>query len=422
MSRLIPLLLALWLLSPALADDAPPSPVVPLAAKNYASLWVDKTAQVAPEAVSATVAAIHKQQADPQHIVVFVHGFDVKRDSSTAAFDALAERLQQQFDPSKTRAAYAGIQWESADDSSVLQLANVYWQKISLARSVGRGPARELLLALHKAYPKAHLSVMAHSMGCEVAAAAVVPEIEYNDQLPFVDTYQPDTSLRLHMLTLCGSDLDYDIWAKSNAHVRDKDPRTKITWQTVAPYLGKGDRVLSMRAKLRGRAAGTTFPKMTLEQLDQSCSKRHILFDGEDIPTDHAFNKYYDSKRLARIVPVMRWLDNPALEKPLEVAELDAILAAPNTAESLTPFLDNGRYGTLFTTLWRLERLNCGDAAHMTDGTLDEVARLLKDKPQSIFRIQDKTSCKTIANGQFPSPKMMSRHGAPPRSKKVKKG
>lgn len=419
MVRLLALFI-LFLYLPAFADDPPtadptPPPVEP---KEYSQLWVDKTAIVTPEAVAATVAGVKKQQADPEHIVVFIHGFDVSRDSSTAEFDGLAGRLRKQFEPSKTKVAFAGVQWESASDQSVFELANVYWEKISVARSTGRGPARQLLLGLQKAFPKAHISVMAHSMGCEVAAAALVPEIEYADQVPFVETFEPKTDVKLHMVSLCGSDLDYDIWSKSHAEARTQNERNKILWQTVAPYMGKGDKVLSMRAKLRGKAAGSAFPKMTLQQIDEACSKRRIIFDGENIPNDHDFDKYYDDNRLARMVPVMLYLVNPKLPKPVELAELDTILAAPNDLNVLLPYLDTGRYGTLFYTLWRIERINCGDARHLTDGTLENVARMLKDKPQMIWREQPKSECVTIKNEQFPTEKMMTRAGAPPRARK----
>lgn len=419
MVRLLALFI-LFLSLPVFADDppaaAPTTP--PVEPREYSQLWVDKTAIVTPEAVAATVAGVKKQQADPEHIVVFIHGFDVSRDASTAEFDGLATRLRNQFEPSKTRAAFAGVQWESASDSSVFELANVYWEKISVARSTGRGPTRQLLLALQKAFPKAHISVMAHSMGCEVAAAALVPEIEYADQVPFVETYEPKTDVKLHMVALCGSDLDYDIWSKSHAEARTQNERNKILWQTVAPYMGKGDKVLSMRAKLRGKAAGSAFPKMTLQQLDEACSKRRIIFDGEKIPNDHDFSKYYDDDRLARMVPVMLYLVNPKLPKPVELAELDTILAAPNDLNVLLPFLDTGRYGTLFYTLWRIERINCGDARHLTDGTLETIARMLKDKPQMIWREQPKTECITIKNEEFPTERMMTRAGAPPRARK----
>lgn len=421
MPRLLALVFALFLALPAIADDPPaqaPAPPPPIPPKEFSSLWVDKTAIVTPEAVAATIAGVKKQQADPQHIVVFVHGFDVQRDSSTAKFDDLASRLKKQFEPSKTKVAFAGVQWESASDQSVLKLANVYWEKISVARSTGRGPTRQLVLGLQKAFPKAHISVMAHSMGCEVAAAALVPEIEYADQIPFVPTFQPETDLKLHLFSLCGSDLDYDIWSKSHAEARAQNARIKMMWQTVAPYLGKGDKVLSMRAKLRGKAAGSAFPQMTVQQLDQATAHRRIIFDGENIPNDHDFEKYYDDARLARQVPVMLYLANPKLAKPREIAEIDEIMEAPADPAVLTNFLDNGRYGTLFYTLYRFERLNCGDARHMTDGTLENVGRMLKDKPQMIWREQPKTDCITVKNGEFPTVKMMTRAGAPPRAKK----
>ena len=90
-----------------------------------------------------------------------------------------------------------------------------------------------------------------------------------------------------------------------------------------------------MRGKVRGRAAGTSFPKMTLEQLDEVVSSRHIMLDNQDIPEDHAFEKYYNDARLARIVPVMQYLGNPKSEKPEEVAELDRVLTAPPRLRSL---------------------------------------------------------------------------------------
>ena len=413
---ILALLLYLLMAVPLLAEvTAPPPPVGP---KEFAQLWVDKSAVVTPEAVAATVAGLKKQQADPDHIVIFIHGFNVSRDSSTAEFDDLAKRLRKQFEPSKARVAFAGVQWDSASDQSVFELANVYWEKISVARSTGRGPTRELVFAIKKAFPKAHLSLMAHSMGCEVAAATIIPDIQYADQVPYVATCQPDANLTVHMASLCGSDLDYDIWSKSQSKARSLNERCLTMWQTVAPYVGKGDKVLAARAKLRGRAAGSAFPKMTLEQLDDSINHRRIILDGENIPTDHEFGKYYDDARLARIVSVMLYRANPKLPKPLEIAELDEIMEAPSEVSSLLPYLDGGRYGTLFYTLWRLERLNCGDARHLTDGTLESIGRMLKDKPQMIWREQAKTECMTVKNEQFPTERMMTRAGAPPRARK----
>lgn len=401
----------------AAAPETPPPPP-PLEPSHFASLWVDKTAQVAPEAVAATVAALKKQTPDPEHVILMIHGFDVPRDSSTLEFDALAQRCKEQFAPSKTKVAFAGVQWASAAETSVFKLANVYWEKISVARSVGRGPTRQLLFAVREAFPKAHISIFAHSMGCEVLAAALVPEIEYADQVPFVETFRPQSDVKLLMTAMCGSDLDYDIWSKSQASARNQGERSRLLWSTVSPYTGKVDKVLSMRARLRGKAAGSAFPKMTLEQLDESISKRRLLLDANDIPTDHKFGRYFDQARLARMIPVMQYLVDPKLPKPSELSELDTILAAPNELDVLRAFLDRSSYGGIVYALWRLERLNCGDARHLTDGTLDAIARMLKDKPQMIWREQGKTECVTVRDEIFPTEAMMTRAGAPPRARK----
>jgi hypothetical protein len=413
-------------LFPALAQSATPTPaaketpappplVDPL---GYSQLWVDKTAVVTPEAVTATIAGVKAQQAKPAQIMVFIHGFDVQRDESTKEFNDLTVRMKSEFAKTNTPVAYVGLQWESAADTSIFDMDAAYFAKIPVSRSVGRGPARELLLGLQKAYPKAHLSLMAHSMGCEVAAAAVVPEMEYPQYLPFVATFAPGTDLRLNLAVLCGSDLDYDIWAKTHMAARDKVVRCQLMWATVAPYLGKGDDVLGLRARIRGIAGGSAFPLMTLAQIDQTISKRRAIFDGEEIPTSHAFEEYYNQDRVGRLVPTMLYISEPSkFPKPPEVAQADQILAAPNDLGSLRPYLDSEFYGSMVYTLWRIERVNCGDARHLTDGTLSTVGKMLKDHPQMIWRAQPKSECVTIKNGDFPTEKMMTRAGAPPSSR-----
>jgi esterase/lipase superfamily enzyme len=388
--------------------------------KSYSQLWVGNTAVVTPEAVAATVAGLKKQDPNPDHIVIFIHGFNLQRDASTAEFERLAKNLKSQLANSQAnKVAFAGVQWASASESSVFELANVYWQKISVARSVGRGPTRQLLLAIQKAFPKAHVSVLAHSMGCEVAAAAIIPELVYDDQVPFVPTYQPESDVLMNLVSFCGSDLDYDIWAKSGVEGGSLVERNRMIWQTVAPNdKGKKDRVLSYRARLRGKAAGASFPKMTVQQLEKVLGQRQIILDTEAIPSDHDFEKYYDQARLARIVATMLYVANPKRPKPPEIDQVDEILAAPDEVTSLLPYLDSPHVGTLFYTLWRIERLNCGDARHLTDGTLEAIIATLREKPQMVWREAPKSECMTIKNEQFPTPTQMTRSGAPPRARK----
>jgi hypothetical protein len=402
---------------PAPTEEAPPPPVQP---KNFSSLWADKTATVTPEAVAATIEGIKKQQADPEHIVLFVHGFDVARDSSTEAFDALASRLATEFAKTNSRVAYAGMQWDSLADGGIFDLPGQYFAKVPLARSVGRGPARQLLLEIQKAFPKARITVMAHSMGCELTAAASVPELTYTDGAEqFVETYQPDKDIYLHMVVLCGSDLDYDIWSKGKVSARDQEhARMKMMWSTVAPYNGEGDKVLTLRGRVRGRAGGSAFPALTLEQLETVLTNRRVIFDGENIPEDHHFSLYYNEARLQRIVPTMLYVANPKGPMPNDMAEVANVMAAPNDLNSLIGYLDGPLYGSRYYALWRLEHLNCGDARHMSDGTLEKIGRMLKDKPQKIWREAPKSECITVKKEQFPSEKMMTKAGAPPWARK----
>ncbi len=421
--RLLLLILSLLLLGcPAWTQDQDPDPEdegspteATLAPTGYASLWVDKSAAVSKEVVDKTLAEANALQPDPEQIVVFIHGFKKPRDGSTRDFNALTERLQPMFAKDSTRVMFVGLQWESATKASLLKMQKTYLDTVPLARSVGRGPARQLLLELQKRYPKAHVSVFAHSMGCEVAAAAMLPEISYDEHQPFVETYLPNEQVQLDMLTLAGSDLDYDFWYKSDISARRFESRCRFTWLTVADHLEKGDRTLNMRSRVRGKAAGATFPRMTLEQLDQTVSERRLFLDHRGIPTNHKLLNYYEVPRLERIVATLRYLTTPRAPQPDEIAELDEILAAPSQLEILLPYLDKPSYSAKFYTLWRIERINCGNARHMTDLTLLDITNLLKERPKKIWTERPKSDCLTVKNGQFPTEKVMIKAGAPTR-------
>ena len=287
-------------------------------------------------------------------------------------------------------------------------MIRAYRETVPLARSVGRGPTRELLLELQKEYPKAHLSVFAHSMGCEVAAAALLPEIVYHEYVPFVDPFRPDHAVQLDMIVLAGSDLDYDFWYKSGISARALENRTRLTWLTVADYLTKGDKVLNTRKRIRGRAGGSSFPRMTLEQLDQTVGERRIFIDQRSIPRGHQFLDYYETKRLDRILSTLRYLTAARAPEPEEIEVLDEILAAPNRPGALLPYLDEPGYTAKFYALWRIERLNCGDARHMTDLTLDDIVELLRSDPQKVEEMRSSTECVTVQKAHFPTEKTLT--------------
>lgn len=409
--KLFPILVSLLLAVAGLQAGAAQEPT------GYAQLWIEKSARVSPQAVQATVAEVLHQEQDPEEIVVMIHGFKKPRAGSTNDFNVLAERIEAQFEESGVRAALVGVQWDSsvavakATGLDALRMIREYHDAIPIARSVGRGPARELLLALQDRFPKAHLTVLAHSMGCEVAAAALLPETKYEEYVPFVPAYEPKRVVGLDMLVLAGSDLDYDFWYRSGISARDMEGRARMTWLTVADYLNKGDKVLNTRKRVRGRASGSSFPRMTLEQLDQAVAERRIFLDREDIPRNHQFLEYYTDARLKRIVDTLKYLTVARAPEPDELAELDEILAAPNQLEVLLPYLDHLSYAAKFYAMWRIERINCGDARHMTDLTLDEVAETYRHSPKKIPDLRAESGCVTVRKAQFPTAKAMIKAG-----------
>ncbi len=392
-------------------------PVLAQGPEGFASLWVEKNAGFTLDEVRQTLAELARQETDPEQIIVFIHGFKKPRAGSTRDFNALAKQVEEQFAKDSTRVALVGVQWDSSVDIpkakglDALRMIRAYHDAVPLARSVGRGPTRALLLALQERYPKAHLSVFAHSMGCEVAASALLPEIDYEEYEPFGETFRPQDDVRLDLLVLAGSDLDYDFWYKSGISAKEMEERTRLAWLTVADYLTKGDKVLNTRRRIRGRAGGSSFPRLTMEQLDQTVAEARLFFDNHDIPRSHQFLDYYSDERLARILAALRYITLPRAPQPDELAILDEILAAPDDPDVLLPLLDSPGYAAKFYALWRLERLNCGNSRHMTDLTLDEMTELLKLDPKKLPDVIDGCECHTVRKHQFPSPKQLKEAG-----------
>ena len=112
-----------------------------------------------------------------------------------------------------------------------------------------------------------------------------------------------------------------------------------------------------------------------------------------------------------RVLSTLRYLTMPRAPQPDEIAELDEILAAPNDLETLLPYLDKPGYASKFYAVWRIERINCGDARHMTDETLDDIAEMLKYHPEKIRQAMEKSDCVTVRKGQFPTQKALKEAG-----------
>ncbi len=414
------LLLLACLLLPALAEEPLP-PKHDGKPTNYAQLWVDETAVVTDAAVAETLSDLTKQGQEFDHILVMTHGFDLDEKTSTQQLEWLTDKFVREFHTKGAqKIGLVGLQWHSATGALIVPIGGDYLRKVALARSAGRGPTRQLLLALQERYPNAHLSLLGHSTGCDVMTAALVPEVQYDGTDPFVPAYKPERPLKLLMNMQIGSDVEYDLYATGKVSAEQTFGRVALTWQTMVPLQPEDmDEVLILRSHFIGRPAGGQFPKLTPEQLDFAVSKRRLLLDSEEVPRSHFFVDYLKDSRVTRISDAMKFMANPKAPKPPEIDQLDQVLAAPESVKSLAPFLDQN-CGTTFFALWRLERMMCGSSVHLTDGTIQDIVDTLRAYTQKLWRQQKHSECKTFRDGIFPTEKMMTKGGAPPWARPAK--
>ena len=398
------------LLGPALAQEQPTS----LALPSHAVLWVDDSATVTSEMLGQTLLEVSQQENEPQQIVVMLHGYDMGPEESSGHYRRLTEQVRRGLSPD--RVALVGLQWASGGNS-LLNPAGDYFNTLRRARAVGRGPLRELLLALQESHPGVPITLLAHSMGCEIAVAAVVPEIGYGEHAPEGEAFEPEREIPIALAAFVGSDLDYDFWHKSGAAGLKWFDRCQLTWATVSDPTAVADRVLSMRARIRGKAAGALFPRMTEEQLDKVIPLRRFYLDGRQVPSNHALDAYFDDSRLARILAALKFLTQPGAPEPEELEATRTVLELADEPRFLLPYLDSPYAGAAFTALWRLEYLNCGSSRHLADQTLEEAVLLLPDRAKAIWPLQARSECVTLRKGQFPTAATMTKAGAPPRSR-----
>lgn len=380
----------------------------------YIPVWVDATGKLTEQQVADVVAQVKAADPDPQHIVVLIHGFATDQATSTEQYNTLGPRFTDAYTKGGRRVAVVGIQWDSAVDAGLLGMEGAYWDMIPRAHLVGRNGVRQVLIALQQAFPRAALDIDAHSMGCEVTAAALAPEIKFSEDDKGGEIYQPGTAIYLNTTTLAGSDLDYDIFVKSGVQARSVDRRVKLMWMTMSRVLGDDqDKVLKLRAMTRGEAAGATFPKMTEQQYDTFFQERALVFDNTGIPKDHSFLTYFDEERLARTVPAAIFVADPTAPEPEELQELDAIIAGPALEKYFVPLLDSHRLATQAYALWRLEGINCGGSQHFADGYLIGLAKKMRMQPRSVSIARKDSPCKTVREGIWPTRTEMKNAGAP---------
>lgn len=403
MRKIFTVILALALLLPALAQDA------------SVNVWLGDGSLLSPTDLEASVQQMLKNQPKPQHIAVLVHGYHTTREESAAQFQEIGQRFQSQYGQINQKALVIGLQWESALAGAGVpwEAEEAYLSSVGRARKVGHNAARQVLLRVQKQFPKADISLYGHSLGCEVSAATLLPEINYGDDLEKSTAYLPQQDLFCTMVALCGSDLDYDIWAKSGVSFRSKRPRTRMLYMTISPYMGERDKTLQVRQISRGVAGGSAFPKMTVEQCDTVYKNRAILCDNRGIPTDHAYTSYYDDVRVQRLVGIATYVNNPKSPEPVELAEADRILKLPNQLDLIVPYLDAELVSSTMYALWRIEQINCGSSIHMCDETLNKIAQMLRNTPAKIKKERPNSPCKTVQKGIWPTEKTMTRAGAP---------
>lgn len=331
------------------------------------------------------LADLTAQVKQPARLAVLVHGLGNSRQASAECYNELAPRLRAEYAKQKLDCCVIGLQWDSDVALGAFNAADNYLAMVERARKVGHGPARQFLLRLQQQYPQTQIDVYAHSLGCEVTGAMLAPEAVYADEIPQSQAYEPKQDLFFNLTLMAGCDLDFDAWAKSGIQARSQQRRTRFLWLTMSPYVvGERDKVLQLRQTVRGMASGSAFPRMTGQQYDALFAQQAIAVDNEDIPEDHAWVSYFNPSRLARAVPMAIYLSDPKQPKPEEFCELDKLAAAPEEPESIKPFLDSPHLNTSMYALWRLERLLCGGSQHMADGTLDDLARLLRNQPAKI--------------------------------------
>ena len=212
------------------------------------------------------------------------------------------------------------------------------------------------------------------------------------------------------MVTFAGSDLDANVWLKTNVEFKKQ---FNLLWLTVTNYTGKRDRTLQFRKVSRGLAGGSAYPVMSDNQYKALYTRRALMLDWEGIPEDHELIKYYNDARLDRLARAVKSINNPKASNSPEIDELDKVMKTKPVVKDLQPFLDSKSLGSVGCALWRIENLMCGSAAHLHDNTIEDVTRMLRVTPQAIWETQRDTKCKTIKQEIWPTARMMERAGAP---------
>ena len=425
--------------TPAPVTTATPAPVdppqvVPASAEHpFVGLWVGDSATLTDDMLAQVLSAVRQQEANPQHIVLFVHGFDTSRAASTQQYTVLAQRALEQYKKHGKRVAIIGLQWHSdlgppklwilkvVTATLGLDSDNPYLGKVAFAQNIGRTAGRQLMVMLNQQFPQTQINVMAHSLGSDLTRNMITPFLRMNfernkympEQTPL---FAPDTQVRTGLVSLAGADLDYDLlYQNRESSARPTNEATiKLLWLTVGGVKNpdRRDLILSLRALARGdRAMGNTIPRMGRRQIDTVCSRRGVVLDGRNIPMTHDYLKYYDVSRMERLVSAAVYLTDPTQPDPLLV-KLEEIIKAPADPKTLQAFFDGSlsdEISVSYYTLWRLEGICCGGPRHLSDGYLEWLGLLMNDEPRDVAAQRWKGPCMVVRDGWWPTKRMVYR-------------
>lgn len=333
---------ALLMAAPAAhAAPAAPTAVQPVCA-DYHPVALGEDGRVSAAALDAVTEAVRRDvKAGSKEITILIHGFNVDPKYMDECYSPLALDLRQQGQETGLHTSVVGLHWSSevgknwllkATGSRLASLVgakravkNPYLEKCQVARESGREGLRALCFRLQDRFPGVPVHLFTHSMGAQVAVAALAPEAGRPEPS---EVEQPQRILRVGMVMLAGADLDYNVFAREESEERNALRRAKLWWVT-SPEQGVADGVLELR---RGAgkcdAMGNRGLKLEAEDLNQLISRRALVLDEGRVPAKHAFGDYYNQRRVHQLALSMRYMENPndAIASGSVLARLDQVL------------------------------------------------------------------------------------------------
>lgn len=355
-----------------------------LAAEQYYPLTVTESGAVDASSLDRAVDRLRAELEDrPSEIVVLVHGYNTSVQWGTRQYEHIARDLHKEAEKAGLRVGVVGVHWPSypgpawswlpkvvgyravAELGFRNALQNPYYERVLMARKTGRVALRTALFRFQDGFKQAHLHLLAHSLGSEVALRALAPE-ERADEKPQT-VYERSRKLEVALVTLAGADLDEDVFSsRKEPSAPEALSRAGLWWVTV-PQRGSADAVLELRHGAGRRdAVGNRGMTLYRSDLNPLLARVGLVIDNQQVPITHAIEDYYAPERLRDTLGAMAFLRDPNL--PAAKASLPALLQpnAPSQPPSALAAASLKVYG-----LWR------SDPKAKSFG----LVRVSKDKP-----------------------------------------